>query len=148
MTADADILIARSQLTSQQHMLRYQEHIPIENLLRTICNYKQAYTQFGGNRLDLLFRAPFELWQYTDVFDTVGCGKRGVLNLSPPSPYVIRPATIWRFLLVCGLGQGRTRKLNVAFSCCLSFVCCCALPLSFEVNLFFFPAALRLPVVR
>jgi len=50
LTADADILIARSQLTSQQHMLRYQEPIPIENLLRTICNYKQAYTQFGGNR--------------------------------------------------------------------------------------------------
>jgi len=50
LTADADILIARSQLTSQQHMLRYQEHIPIENLLRTICNYKQAYTQFGGQR--------------------------------------------------------------------------------------------------
>lgn len=28
----------------------YQEQMPIEQIVKSICNYKQAYTQYGGLR--------------------------------------------------------------------------------------------------
>ncbi|KAJ0399905.1 hypothetical protein P43SY_008111 [Pythium insidiosum] len=50
LTADADILINYARLTAQRYELAYQEKQPCEQLVQTICNYKQAYTQFGGQR--------------------------------------------------------------------------------------------------
>ena len=32
-----------------RHLLQYQEPIPCEQLVNTLCDLKQAYTQFGGN---------------------------------------------------------------------------------------------------
>lgn len=48
LTADADILIQQARLGSQRYLLQYQEEMPVENLVKNVCNYKQSYTQFGG----------------------------------------------------------------------------------------------------
>ena len=31
-----------------RYTLQYQEPVPLENMIATICDVKQAYTQFGG----------------------------------------------------------------------------------------------------
>lgn len=33
-----------------RYLLTYQEPMPVEQVVKSICNYKQAYTQFGGLR--------------------------------------------------------------------------------------------------
>merc|ERR550514_2131036 len=50
ITSDANILINKLRLTSQQHVYAYQEPIPVEQLITAICDLKQGYTQFGGLR--------------------------------------------------------------------------------------------------
>jgi 20S proteasome alpha/beta subunit len=48
--ADANILINRCRLAAQQYRFQYQEPIPVEQLVRAVCDSKQGYTQFGGLR--------------------------------------------------------------------------------------------------
>merc|ERR1712072_1083054 len=48
ITADANILIDRARLLSQQHYYSYQEPQPVEGLVQDLCSLKQGYTQFGG----------------------------------------------------------------------------------------------------
>eukprot|EP00761_Pharyngomonas_kirbyi_P010886 gb/GECH01010909.1/.p1 GENE.gb/GECH01010909.1/~~gb/GECH01010909.1/.p1 ORF type:complete len:250 (+),score=64.47 gb/GECH01010909.1/:1-750(+) len=50
ITADANILINNSRLYCQQYLYTYSEPVPVEHLIKTLCNSKQAYTQFGGMR--------------------------------------------------------------------------------------------------
>lgn len=50
LTADANILINQSRNGSQKYLYKYQEPMPIEQVVKSVCNYKQAYTQFGGLR--------------------------------------------------------------------------------------------------
>jgi len=50
LTADANILIDQARLRAGRYSYQYQEPIPIENLVEHVCNYKQAYTQYGGLR--------------------------------------------------------------------------------------------------
>jgi len=50
ITSDANILISNARLSAQRYMFAYQEPIPVENLVRTLCDKKQGYTQFGGMR--------------------------------------------------------------------------------------------------
>ncbi|CCI45506.1 hypothetical protein ABG067_004507 [Albugo candida] len=50
LTADADILINYARLSAQRYELTYQQKQPCEQLVQSICTYKQAYTQFGGQR--------------------------------------------------------------------------------------------------
>lgn len=50
MTADANILINVSRQAAQQYLYTYQEPIPVEQLVRAVCDKKQGYTQFGGQR--------------------------------------------------------------------------------------------------
>ncbi|KAL3815911.1 hypothetical protein ACHAXA_005759 [Cyclostephanos tholiformis] len=50
LTADANILIDQARLRAARYYYQYQEPIPIENLVEHVCNYKQAYTQYGGLR--------------------------------------------------------------------------------------------------
>lgn len=50
LTADANILIHQSRLASQRYLYKYQEPMPVEQVVKSVCNYKQAYTQFGGLR--------------------------------------------------------------------------------------------------
>ena len=71
LTSDADILINQSRLGSQRffrcheileswqityllsifrYLYNYQEPMPVEQVVKFVCNHKQAYTQYGGLR--------------------------------------------------------------------------------------------------
>jgi len=50
ITADANILITYARQAAQRYYFAYQEPMPLEQLLQTICDLKQSYTQFGGLR--------------------------------------------------------------------------------------------------
>ncbi|KAK1604723.1 hypothetical protein QYE76_028396 [Lolium multiflorum] len=48
--SDANILINTARLHAQRYSLSYQEPIPVEQLVQSLCDTKQGYTQFGGLR--------------------------------------------------------------------------------------------------
>lgn len=50
LTADANILINNARVTAQRYIYTYDESMPVEQLVQRTCNYKQAYTQYGGLR--------------------------------------------------------------------------------------------------
>jgi len=50
LTADANILVNYARVAAQRHTLTYGEPIPVEQLLQNVCDLKQGYTQFGGQR--------------------------------------------------------------------------------------------------
>ena len=50
ITADANILINQARLHAQRYRFAYQEPQPVEQLVQSLCDEKQAYTQFGGLR--------------------------------------------------------------------------------------------------
>src|SRR5258707_6556918 len=50
ITADANSLVNYARSAAQQHLLDYNEDIPVELLAQRLCDLKQGYTQFGGLR--------------------------------------------------------------------------------------------------
>lgn len=67
ITADANILINTCRLAAQRYTFAYQEPIPVEQLVRTLCDNKQGYTQYGGLRpfgVSLLYAG----WDVTNGF--------------------------------------------------------------------------------
>eukprot|EP00884_Botryococcus_braunii_P006787 jgi/Botrbrau1/16109/Bobra.7_2s0073.1 len=50
LTADANIIINTARLSAQRYLFAYGEPIPVEQLVRAVCDSKQGYTQFGGLR--------------------------------------------------------------------------------------------------
>lgn len=50
ITSDANVLTNELRLIAQRYILQYQEPIPCEQVVNTLCDLKQAYTQFGGKR--------------------------------------------------------------------------------------------------
>lgn len=50
LTADANILINHARIISQQYLYTYHQLMPVEQLVRQLCNSKQGYTQHGGLR--------------------------------------------------------------------------------------------------
>src|SRR3989338_699124 len=50
ITADANTLIDFTRLEAGRYFYRYQEPIPVESLVRLVCDQKQGYTQYGGLR--------------------------------------------------------------------------------------------------
>jgi proteasome alpha subunit len=50
LVADARVLVDHARLAAQINRVTYAEPIPVELLVRRICDYKQQYTQFGGVR--------------------------------------------------------------------------------------------------
>merc|ERR1712216_575655 len=48
--ADANILINQARLNAQRHLYKYDEAMPVEQLIQQICDLKQGYTQYGGQR--------------------------------------------------------------------------------------------------
>lgn len=50
VTSDANVLINRLRLTAQQYKYRYGEPMPLEQLVVSLCDLKQGYTQMGGLR--------------------------------------------------------------------------------------------------
>ncbi|KXJ26312.1 proteasome subunit alpha type-4 [Exaiptasia diaphana] len=50
ITSDANVLTNELRLIAQRYQLQYQEPIPCEQMVSSLCDIKQAYTQFGGLR--------------------------------------------------------------------------------------------------
>jgi 20S proteasome subunit alpha 3 len=50
LTSDSNTLISHARLMSQQYSYTYQEPMPVEQLVRQLCDSKQKYTQHGGLR--------------------------------------------------------------------------------------------------
>lgn len=50
LVADARVLVDYARLTAQINRVTYAEPIPVELLVRKMCDFKQQYTQFGGVR--------------------------------------------------------------------------------------------------
>jgi len=50
ITADANILINQARLHAQRYRFSFQEPQPVEQLVQSVCDEKQAYTQYGGLR--------------------------------------------------------------------------------------------------
>ncbi|MDY6959759.1 MAG: archaeal proteasome endopeptidase complex subunit alpha [Halobacteriota archaeon] len=50
LVADARSLIDKARVDAQVNRLRYDETIGVEPLAKSICDYKQAFTQYGGLR--------------------------------------------------------------------------------------------------
>jgi 20S proteasome subunit alpha 3 len=50
ITSDANILLNKLRLSAAQHVYTYGESMPVEQLVTSICDLKQGYTQFGGLR--------------------------------------------------------------------------------------------------
>jgi len=50
LTSDANVLINKLRVSAHQHVFTYAEPIPVEQLVTSICDVKQGYTQFGGLR--------------------------------------------------------------------------------------------------
>ena len=50
MTSDANILVNYARQVGQRYLYSYRQDIPVEQLVRTVCDLKQGYTQYGGLR--------------------------------------------------------------------------------------------------
>jgi len=50
LTADANSVVSYARTACQQHLSAYDEDMPIEQLVKKVCDLKQGYTQFGGLR--------------------------------------------------------------------------------------------------
>ncbi|GBG30128.1 Proteasome subunit alpha type [Hondaea fermentalgiana] len=50
LTSDANVLISYLRRVAQNYKLQYQEPQPLEQLIMRVCDLKQGYTQFGGQR--------------------------------------------------------------------------------------------------
>uniref|UniRef100_A0A9I9CGA7 Proteasome alpha-type subunits domain-containing protein n=3 Tax=Cucumis melo TaxID=3656 RepID=A0A9I9CGA7_CUCME len=48
--SDANILINTARVQAQRYTYAYQEPMPVEQLVQSLCDTKQGYTQFGGLR--------------------------------------------------------------------------------------------------
>ncbi|KAK1280192.1 Proteasome subunit alpha type-4-1 [Acorus gramineus] len=48
--SDANILISTARVQAQRYSFAYQEPMPVEQLVQSLCDTKQGYTQFGGLR--------------------------------------------------------------------------------------------------
>ncbi|MHB8632423.1 MAG: archaeal proteasome endopeptidase complex subunit alpha [Thermoplasmatota archaeon] len=50
LVADARALVDRARVEAQMNRVSYDDPIPVDTLVRRICDYKQSYTQYGGGR--------------------------------------------------------------------------------------------------
>ena len=50
LTSDANILIDTLRQYAQDYKTSYGEPVPVETLVKAICDHKQSYTQYGGLR--------------------------------------------------------------------------------------------------
>lgn len=54
IAADANSLVNYARTAAQNHLLMYNEDIPVEMLTQRLCDLKQGYTQYGGTIYPLL----------------------------------------------------------------------------------------------
>ena len=50
LVADARVLVEEARKQAQIHKVNYGENIPVEMLVKKVCDYKQQFTQYGGAR--------------------------------------------------------------------------------------------------
>ncbi len=50
LVADARQLVARARVESQVNRITYAAAIPVDVLVKRICDFKQSFTQYGGSR--------------------------------------------------------------------------------------------------
>jgi proteasome alpha subunit len=50
LVADARVLVDRARIESQINRITFDERIPVDILVKKICDFKQNYTQYGGVR--------------------------------------------------------------------------------------------------
>jgi len=50
VNSDANLLMNSARIFAQRHALSYSEQVPVEQLVHSLCDQKQGYTQFGGLR--------------------------------------------------------------------------------------------------
>ena len=50
LTADANILINAARVAAGRYKYQYGEPMPVEQLVSKVCDHKQLYTQYGGQR--------------------------------------------------------------------------------------------------
>lgn len=50
LVADARVLVDRARAEAQMHKMTYNEEIPVDVLVKNICDLMQNYTQYGGIR--------------------------------------------------------------------------------------------------
>jgi len=50
LTSDANVLLQKMRVSAQQHVFTFGESIPVEQLVTSLADIKQGYTQFGGLR--------------------------------------------------------------------------------------------------
>ncbi len=50
LVADARALVDRARVEAQFNRVTYDEPIPVETLVKKVCDFKQSYTQYGGGR--------------------------------------------------------------------------------------------------
>jgi len=67
ITSDANVLTQQLRLTAQRYQLTYQEAMPVEQLVCSLCDLKQRYTQVGGYP-PLVF--PYCTWVGTTDWDS------------------------------------------------------------------------------
>jgi proteasome alpha subunit len=95
LVADARVLVDRARVEAQINRITYSERIPVEVLVKKICDFKQNYTQYGGVRpfgTALLIAGVDD--QNTHLFETdpsgalmaykagsIGSGRNTVLNI-------------------------------------------------------------------
>ena len=50
LVADARQLVARARVESQVNRITYADTIPVDVLVKKLCDFKQSFTQYGGSR--------------------------------------------------------------------------------------------------
>ena len=50
LVADARQLVARARVEAQVNRITYADKVPIDVLVKRICDFKQSFTQYGGSR--------------------------------------------------------------------------------------------------
>ncbi len=87
LISDGRMLIERAQEEAQKHKLTYGESIDVWSVVKSICNFKQAYTQYAGTR-------PFGVSLLIAGFD------------GGPHLFVTEPSGIYFEYKATGIGEG------------------------------------------
>ncbi|KAE9456523.1 hypothetical protein C3L33_11541, partial [Rhododendron williamsianum] len=107
--SDANILINTARVQAQRYTFSYQEPMPVEQLVQSLCDTKQGYTQFGGLRpfgVSFLFAGwdknyGFQLYT-SDPSGNYGGWKAAAIVGYPPGLRTFG----WFINLLSGLGDG------------------------------------------
>lgn len=64
ITSDANVLTNELRLIGQRYLFQYGDSIPCEQLVSSLCDVKQIYTQYGGKKEDKILLPDLLLMKY------------------------------------------------------------------------------------